>query len=84
MKNFLGRLFFSFCLIAMTVLTMSQVTEAQQTLGSINGTVYDATGAAVPNASVTVADTDIGFTRTTTAGKDGSIRSSTCRRERIR
>lgn len=45
--------------------------SAQQTLGSINGTVLDTTGAAIPGATVTVADSAIGITRTTTSQSNG-------------
>jgi hypothetical protein len=44
---------------------------AQQTLGSINGSVVDASGAAIPGATVTVTDKDINVTRTTKAQADG-------------
>jgi hypothetical protein len=44
---------------------------AQQTLGSVNGTVVDPSGAAIPAAKVTVSDPDIGVTRTVTAQADG-------------
>ncbi|MGB6975235.1 MAG: carboxypeptidase regulatory-like domain-containing protein [Terracidiphilus sp.] len=44
---------------------------AQQTLGAINGTVLDPSGAAVPGASVTVTDAAIGVTRTTTTQGTG-------------
>ena len=45
---------------------------AQSTQGTILGTVKDATGAVVPNASVTLTDVDAGVTRVTTTRADGS------------
>jgi hypothetical protein len=53
-----------FCLIAVRC-------NAQQTLGSVSGTILDPTGAAIPNATVTVGDTEIGVTRTTQSHSDG-------------
>ncbi len=44
---------------------------AQQTLGSINGTVQDSSGAAVANATVTATSKSINVTRTTTTQKSG-------------
>lgn len=44
---------------------------AQQTLGSINGTVVDPSGAAVPGAAVTVNDPSINVTRTTNSQRTG-------------
>ncbi|WP_263358104.1 TonB-dependent receptor [Acidicapsa ligni] len=44
---------------------------AQQTLGSINGTVLDASGAAVPNATVTVINTQISLSRTAKSQGNG-------------
>ncbi len=44
---------------------------AQQTLGSVNGTVLDASGASVGASTVTVTDPEINVTRTVQAQKDG-------------
>ncbi len=44
---------------------------AQQTLGSVNGTVLDPTGAAIPGATVKAVDADINYTATTTTQKTG-------------
>jgi Carboxypeptidase regulatory-like domain len=44
---------------------------AQQTLGSINGTVLDPSGAAVVGATVTATDASINVTQTTTTQKTG-------------
>ena len=45
--------------------------NAQQTLGTVSGTVLDPTGAAIPNATITVSDTEIGITRTAQSHSDG-------------
>jgi hypothetical protein len=52
-------------------LTSVVAVRAQQTLGSLNGTVTDASGAAVPGAVVTATDDAIGLTRTTKAQSNG-------------
>src|ERR1700760_2197427 len=46
---------------------------AQAIFGSINGTVTDPSGAVVPNASITVTDTDKGTTRVVTTSDSGSF-----------
>ena len=56
-----------FCCFFTTVVAA----RAQQTLGSLNGTVVDASGAAVPGSSVTATDASIGVTRTTKAQGNG-------------
>jgi hypothetical protein len=47
------------------------VARAQQTLGSLNGTVLDASGAAIPASTITVTDAAIGVTRTTKSQGNG-------------
>jgi hypothetical protein len=46
---------------------------AQQTLGTLNGTVLDASGAAVPGALVTASDADISVSRTATTQGNGTF-----------
>ncbi|MGB9028522.1 MAG: carboxypeptidase regulatory-like domain-containing protein [Acidobacteriaceae bacterium] len=60
----------AFCLLFCTLLTTTMA-RAQQTLGSINGTVTDISGAAMANASVTAVSVQTGLTRSTTTSKTG-------------
>jgi hypothetical protein len=53
------------------LLTLGLTARAQQTLGSLNGTVLDSSGAAVPGSTVTATDAAIGVTRTTKAQSNG-------------
>jgi len=53
------------------LLTPGFMARAQQTLGSLNGTVLDTSGAAVPGSTVTATDAAIGVTRTTKAQGNG-------------
>src|SRR5450759_2947193 len=50
----------------------SGIAVAQAVYGSIVGTVTDSTGAAVPNAKVTITDTGKGITVTTTTNEAGN------------
>ncbi len=66
------RMFFLSCGLALlAVLACISPVSAQQTLGSINGTVLDPTGAAVVGAKVTVSSAAIGVARTTTTQSTG-------------
>jgi hypothetical protein len=72
MKHYFGRPFATLCcLFVLAAFVLLHPAGAQQTLGSINGTVFDSSGAAVSGAKVTVTDAEIGYTRTTTASKSG-------------
>src|SRR5208283_5360678 len=63
-KNLLMLVFSCLCLFAVSA-------KAQQTLGSLNGTILDPSGAAVGSATVTATDTDINVTRTTKTQGNG-------------
>jgi hypothetical protein len=60
----------AFCLLFSTLLT-AQFAQAQQTLGSLNGTVTDISGAAMPGVTVIVVSEQTGLTRSTTTQKTG-------------
>jgi len=68
-KLFRTQLSAAFCLFFSILLT-TQVARAQQTLGSVNGTVTDISGAAMAGATVTVSS-DTGVQRSTTTQKTG-------------
>jgi hypothetical protein len=65
MRKFLALLLLCFSL------TSAVIAKAQQTLGSLNGTVLDSSGAAVPGSVVTATAEAIGITRTTKTQSNG-------------
>ncbi|HEX4154185.1 MAG TPA: carboxypeptidase regulatory-like domain-containing protein [Acidobacteriaceae bacterium] len=74
MRKHFGRPFVTLCcLVLLAAVAFLRPADAQQTLGSINGTIYDTSGAAVSSAKVTVTDPDIGVTRTTNSGSNGTF-----------
>jgi hypothetical protein len=61
----------SLCLILFFASSFASTLFAQQTLGSINGTVLDNSGASIPGATVTVTNAAISFSRTATSQGNG-------------
>ncbi len=59
------------CGFVVAVLLCLSKLEAQQTLGSINGTVLDPSGAAVAGAKVTASNTDTNFSQSATTKANG-------------
>ncbi len=71
MKKLFGKYALAaFCVLFSALLT-PQFAPAQETLGSLNGTVTDISGAAIQGASVTVVSEQTGLTRSTTSQKTG-------------
>lgn len=60
-----------YSLVCLTVLLSSVHGYGQQTLGSLNGTIVDSSGAAVPGATVIVTNTAINYSTTTTTQGTG-------------
>jgi len=77
MRNALLRSFasraigFSICLLVSLCFAASVVAQTQSTTGTIEGTVLDANGAALPGANVEVKNSDTNFTKTFTTDEDG-------------
>ena len=57
--------------VFLTILAGSALAQSEVGGASLNGTVLDPTGAAVPNAKITVTNTATGLTRDTTASEAG-------------
>jgi hypothetical protein len=60
-----------FLLVFLSLILNSVSLLAQQTTGQINGTIFDSQGAALPNAEVSVTESNTGFKRTTNSGDAG-------------
>ncbi len=71
MKQTFGRSVARLGLVCLAVLLCALPGLAQQTLGALNGTVVDPSGAAVPGATVTVTNSAINLTRSTTTQGNG-------------
>src|SRR5882672_5904481 len=56
-----------------TVVLLALPATAQYTTASLGGTVMDASGAAIPDAKVTVRNTETGFTQTVNASAVGAF-----------
>ena len=61
----------SVCLLFTLVFASAAVAQTQITTGTIQGTVLDANGAAVPGATIEAKNVDTNFVRTTTSDDDG-------------
>ncbi|MCA1573569.1 MAG: TonB-dependent receptor [Acidobacteria bacterium] len=61
----------SICLLVTLVFATAVVAQTQITSGTIQGTVLDANGAAVPSASVEVKNVETNFSRNLTTDEDG-------------
>src|ERR1035437_5043575 len=59
----------------LVLLTVGLVAFAQTSKGILAGTARDATGAVIPDATVTIVGEQTGETRTTTTGSDGQFRA---------
>jgi len=66
-----SRLFQSLILFTVLLLCLAPLMQGQSTYGSITGLVTDSTGAAVPDAKVTLTNTGTQETRTQNTGSDG-------------
>lgn len=77
MRNALLRFFavqakgMSICLFVTLMFASAAVAQTQITAGTIQGTVLDANGAAVPGATIEVKNADTNFVRTTTSDDEG-------------
>ena len=61
------------CLVVLAPLGLAQTASAQAVTGTIVGTVADTTGAVLPGVTVTVKQTETGFTRVLTSDSNGEF-----------
>jgi len=66
-------------LLIVACCAIGAMAQSQASSGQIVGTVTDAQGAAVPSASVTVSNAEIGFSNTYTTNEDGQFRAVSLR-----
>ncbi len=71
-KKFVAIVAGLFFMVIALMLATSSPAAAQYTTANLGGVVTDATGAGVPDARVTVRNTETGFTQSTTTGADGA------------
>ena len=62
-------------LTAFVLLSFSHIASAQAASGSIEGRVTDPSGAVLPNAIVTIRNTDLGTTRAVRTSREGAFRA---------
>jgi hypothetical protein len=67
---------FALATLIVFLASIPRTANAQAILGSIEGRVTDPSGAVVPNATVTIRNTDLGTTRAVTTNRDGAYRAS--------
>src|SRR5436853_3777884 len=72
MSGFTGKIQAIAVISIVVLVVFSGVTNAQFTTASLRGDVSDNSGALVPGATVTVRNTDMGFTKSTPTGSDGT------------
>src|SRR5580765_3938845 len=59
------------CVFVSLLLTSAVIAQTQITTGTIQGTVLDANGAAVPGANIEIKNNDTNLVRTTTSDDEG-------------
>ncbi|MGH9510181.1 MAG: carboxypeptidase regulatory-like domain-containing protein, partial [Terriglobales bacterium] len=67
------RLFLKISAVSLLLVSLLLTAHAQKTSGSITGTVADAMGAVVPEATVKAVEQNTNFSRTTTTNAEGSF-----------